>query len=219
MPHFNLRYFLETLGSERGRDVFIVQVGAMDGKTFDPVHEFITKFDWAGLLVEPMPEHFSALQHTYRDHPRLALAHVAIAEKAGEAVMYRIPAEHVESGAVPKWGTGAASLYSDRNALAFDEVRPFIAEHSVDCMTLPQLFTTHKVERIDVLQIDTEGHDYHVLRQLNFARYAPLVINLEIVNLPAAEQTACKHLLDEHGYIHAKGGYDLLAVSKDFFTK
>lgn len=218
MPHFNLRYFLETLGKERGGEVFLLQIGAMDGKTFDPVHEYITRFGWQGLLVEPIAEQFERLQATYAGHPGMALANVAIGEQSGKAVMHRIPSHHIADGSVPKWGEGLASFYPDRNALAFADVSPLMVEEEVRCCTLPELLEAQGVTRIDVLQIDAEGNDYHILKQLDFTRFTPLVINFELVNLPKGEQTAAKRLLDAQGYIYQKGGYDLLAVSPQFFA-
>lgn len=219
MPHFNLRYFLETLGKQRQEDVFLLQIGAMDGKTFDPVYEYITRFSWCGLLVEPVQEHFSALREHYKGYDSIILANIAIGERDGVATLYRVMSEDVKEKRVPRWGTGLASFYNDRNALSFEEVKPFVIEEEVHCLRLPALLAEYDVRHIDVLQIDTEGHDYHILRQLDFLKYHPLVINLEIVNLPKAEQNACKKLLDKNGYIHTKAGYDLLAVSPEFFHR
>lgn len=217
MPHFNLRYFMETLGEQRGKDVFLLQIGAMDGKTFDPIHEYVERFHWMGLMVEPIKEYFLQLQDTYRHNPRIAYANVAIAEQSGTAIMHRIPTDNIVNKDVPKWGLGAASLYADRNALGFDAVRPFVVQEEVICVTLPQLLQSYDIGRVDILQIDAEGHDYHILKQMDFERYHPRVIHLEIVNMPKGEQTACKKWLDRFGYIHIKAGYDLLAVAPDFF--
>jgi len=219
MPHFNLRYFLETLGEKRKSDVFITQIGALDGKTFDPVHEYITRFDWSGIIVEPIKEHFEKLKETYKPYPKLALVNTAIGDKDGTAIMHRVSSEDIENEQVPKWGPGLASFYTDRNALAFENVKGLVISEEVTCMTLASLLTQHEVKQIDVLQIDAEGHDYHILKQLDFEKFLPLVIHLEIVNLPKSEQTACKKLLDEHGYIHAKAGYDLLCISPQFFRE
>lgn len=219
MPHFDLRHFLETLGSMKGEEAFVLQIGAMDGKTFDPVHEYIERFRWGGLLVEPVKEHFEKLRHTYSGNARLAFANVAIARHCGTVKMHRIPSEHIRQGSVPRWGLGVASFYTDRNALAFDEVRPFIAQERVDCTTLPELLRRHEVTRIDVLQVDAEGFDYQVLKQVDFNLYHPKVINIEIVNMPKTERTACKRILDAAGYLYVKAGYDLLAVSHAFFAR
>jgi FkbM family methyltransferase len=219
MPHFNLRYFLETLGKRHGEDVFILQVGAMDGQTFDPVHEYITRFNWAGLLIEPLADQFARLQETYKSHPRVRCANVAIGEELGTVMINRIPPELLDNEDMPKWGVGASSFYTDRNALAFNNIKPLIQQEAVHCTPLPSLLHSFDIGQVDVLQIDAEGHDYHILKQFDFECYHPMVIHMEIINLPKAEQNASKRLLDQYGYLHAKTGYDLLAVSPRFFME
>lgn len=216
MAHFNLRYFCETLEKASSKPLFVLQIGAMDGRMFDPLYEYISRYGWHGLLVEPVPEHYASLRETYRGHAGLAFANVAIAEHEGTATLHTIPAEHREG--LPPWACGAASFYRDRNALAFDAVTDRVAPIEVPCTTLPALLSAHGVERIDLLQIDAEGYDYHVLKQLDFTRYRPWIIHMEIVNLPKAERKAARALMDRHGYLHAKAGYDLLAVRLDFFA-
>ncbi|MBE7414623.1 MAG: FkbM family methyltransferase [Deltaproteobacteria bacterium] len=219
MPHFDLRHFLETLGQRLGSRAFVVQVGAMDGRTFDPVHEFIKRFGWGGLLIEPVREHFEKLKETYRENPGIAFSNVAVAGHCGTIELFRVPSEHVAEGRVPRWGLGAASVYADRNALSFPEIRPFVVKEEVPCMTLPEILKQHGVSKIDILQIDTEGFDYQVLKQLDFSAFHPRVINMEIVNIPKSERTPCKRLLDLHGYTYVKAGYDLLAISLEDFVK
>jgi len=219
VAHFNLRYFLESLGKKHQHNIFVLQIGAMDGKTFDPIHQYITQYNWQGLLVEPIEQHFQALQLTYRDHPQLQLVQTAIGENDGQTTMHYIPKELIESHHLPKWSHGLASFYTSKNALAFESIQPFVKQHTVQCIRLQSLLTHYQVKQIDLLQIDAEGYDYHVLKQLDFERYQPYVIHFEIVNLTKAEQTAAKKLLDQHGYLHAKAGYDLIAVAPKFFKE
>jgi hypothetical protein len=120
----------------------------------------------------------------------------------------------VKDETLPRWGMGASSFFMDRNALAWKEIKPHIVEEAVDCMTLHDLLEKHQVKKIDLLQIDAEGYDYRILRQLNFEKFHPHIIHLEIVNLPKSEVGECKQLLDKYDYLHAKNGYNLLAVAK-----
>src|SRR6185369_11776812 len=42
-----------------------VQIGACDGLSEDPVHDFIRKGVFQALLVEPIPENFARLRESY----------------------------------------------------------------------------------------------------------------------------------------------------------
>ncbi|MDP2593822.1 MAG: hypothetical protein Q8P36_00575 [bacterium] len=57
---FNL-YF-----SRVSKDFFFVQIGAHDGVHGDPIHEYVVKYNLAGVVVEPQPDVFKKLLETYR---------------------------------------------------------------------------------------------------------------------------------------------------------
>lgn len=206
---------IHALLKERARqdiETFLLQIGAMDGQTADPVHDALMKNAWPALLVEPVFEHFQRLCEVYRYRPLVQLANVAIAEYSGQTDFYRIRPEAIAEGLVPRWGHGASSLYLDRNALGWDHIRPHIITESLPCLALSDLLKIYNVERIDVLQIDAEGHDFAILSQLDFSRYRPAIINLEFVNLPEDEKKSCQALLSANGYMWEKTGYDLVAI-------
>lgn len=116
----NVSMHIHALLKERARNgikTSILQIGAMDGQTADPVHDALMQNDWPALLVEPVVEYFARLQKTYRDRPLVKLANVAIAEHSGQTDFHRIRPEAIAEGHVPGWGHGASSLYPDRNAL------------------------------------------------------------------------------------------------------
>ena len=220
MAHFNLHYFMNTLADRKGRDICVLQIGAMDGVTFDPMHDYIKRFDWGGLLVEPLEPYFSQLKATYADNPRITCVQTAIADKVGKVTFHWVPPEAIAPDKVPHTlGLGAASLYPDRNALAFDEVGPYVQTVEATATTLPALLQGHPLQSVDVVCIDAEGHDYQIMAQFPFETFHPWVIQCELVNMPKAEQNALKRLLDAQGYIHTKAGYNLLAVSLRFFEK
>lgn len=195
---------LDTATSE----VFFVQIGAMDGRSFDPIHEFVRKNHWRGLLVEPLPDLFEELKGAYRGYDGLIFENVAIAEAPGNRQMYRVAPGAVRDGSVPDWAKGVASFFDDRNALggrgvseeAFQRIRPHILTQTVVCDTLGNLLQKHEVTRIDVFQVDVEGYDYEVLKQLGFKDFKPLIIRIEWCNLPDKEKDLSIELLRRHGY-------------------
>jgi len=48
--------------------------------------------------------------------------------------------------------------------------------------------------------VDAEGHDYEVLKTLDFAKHAPLSIFVEHKYLSDAQNTEMLHLLHKNGY-------------------
>ena len=64
----------------------------------------------------------------------------------------------------------------------------------------------------DLLQIDTEGYDWHVLRTFDLGTHGPVAVNMEFYCLPISERLATFALLRQHGYAYRFDGMDLLAV-------
>src|SRR5262245_37291248 len=48
-------------------DIFFVEIGAMDGISFDPLYKHVVSNGWRGLLVEPLPDLFEQLKETYHE--------------------------------------------------------------------------------------------------------------------------------------------------------
>src|SRR4051812_3493548 len=45
--------------------VFFIQIGAFDGRTGDQIHDYVVRYGWPGILVEPQPVVFEELCRTY----------------------------------------------------------------------------------------------------------------------------------------------------------
>ncbi len=99
-----------------------------------------------------------------------------------------------------------------------EEIAKYVMDVNVDCVPLSWIVEKHSISHIDVLHIDTEGHDYHVLRQLDFYRLKPSVIFFESFNLPEAELASCLALLHEAGYECSVGTENSLAVLRSRFA-
>jgi FkbM family methyltransferase len=193
------------LESSAGRgDYFFVQIGANDGVTHDRLNAFILDGDWAGILVEPVPYYFQKLQRTYAGRPKLLLENVAIATAESTRDIYRVR-EGVTH--LPAWVNGIASL--DRQVLlnhkwAIPNIEDYIVTDQIHCVTLASVLRRHKVAHIDLLAIDTEGHDYEVIKQVDFHACKPRVITYEHKHLSKADRKDCEALLRRHDYTVSK---------------
>jgi hypothetical protein len=52
-------------------DFFFVQIGANNGVTDDPIRQFLIKYHWHGVLVEPQPRVFQQLLKNYEPEEQL----------------------------------------------------------------------------------------------------------------------------------------------------
>lgn len=180
-------------------ELFVVQIGANDGQRADPVHQYIEKYGWRGVLVEPQPRAFEQLKATYAQHPQVVLENCAIAREDGETRFYTV------ADSVPFRWTGLAQLNRGRleRALAAQGFRD--SAGMIQCITVPalslrSLIARHSISRIGLLQIDTEGFDYEIIKMIDFQSMAPAIIHFEHACVPLDERAECWECLAGHGY-------------------
>ncbi len=203
-------------------DPVIVQIGANDGATADPVGHLIRENGWRALLVEPQPHMFTQLQEVYRNSEHVLLENAALAATDGSATMYGV---RDPGGPLSQWTQQLASF--DRElveALLRDQVaslpvpegfdvESLVVPMEVPALTFETLLERHGVDRVDALVVDTMGFDAEVLRLFPFDLVgAPAVISFEATFLPFEEREACLDSLSARGYGFCHSGMDTLAV-------
>ncbi len=209
-----------------------IQIGACDGKSFDPIFKLIQKYHWTGVLVEPIPFYFKQLQENYKGIQNLTFVNKAISDKNGISNMYTIDPAGFEE--LPEWVKGISSLSTDRNALdeaywttgrgkvhrdkgySYETLKKYIKEIPIECITVDQLLQGAGIQHFDLLQIDAEGHDYVILKQFDLNKYRPKIIHFEFANLSDEEKSKATLKLKQAGYqLDFYNPNDLLAILTD----
>lgn len=95
-----------------------------------------------------------------------------------------------------------------------------MSENEVSCVTLKKLFDDHlpKNINIDLLDIDVEGLDIHVLKSNDWDTYRPSVILVEDVDFKSTlDQSRVFAYLTEKNYkFHSYVDLTLIMTDKDF---
>ena len=196
---------------------FFVKIGANDGTTGDPVSDILLADErWKGLLVEPVPYIFKRLAANFSDSSRFSLERAAIGESNGEATFYYVdPRAAHEIPNLPEWYDQLGSF--DRNHIIKHlngVLEPFIIEECVPVRTLEHLFRDGGTKDVHLLQIDTEGHDYEVLKSVDLAKLLPLAIYVEHKNISRSDKVEMLKGLRGRGYRIDDCGGDYFAVHR-----
>jgi len=216
----NIDSILRGIGEQE--EVFIVQVGAMDGRSFDDIRGYIDLFSWSGLFVEPMPEMYTRLVESYDEAPKdsnLIFENSAISDKNGEIEFIRIPPKVVDDNLVHCCFNGMSSVYPPKNGLGSEGDRETVEKYSerlsVPCLTLDTLLEKHDIHHMDIFACDAEGHDWEIFKQFNFKKYKPKYIKLEVCCLSDEDIGNITSLLTSNGYQHQVIGQDIHATPLD----
>lgn len=217
----------EKLQTYSCQDFQFIQVGGNDGFANDPIFRFVKKFGWKGIIVEPQKEVFKKrLSKTYRLEKNVQLENCAVAKETGVKKLYKIAVSN------SRWATGLAtfnydvmldrvknnSRIKDRAAREGVAVLPndedYITFEEVPCSTLTDLMKKYNFKTVNLLQIDTEGFDFEVIKTIDFNTFKPQLISFERHLLNESDQQACFQLLHSHGYDVQNFAGDSLAVLK-----
>jgi len=199
-----LNYHLSQIDPQ---EFFLVQVGAYDGTTNDPVHDYLVRYGWKSLLIEPQVQSFERLKSNYSAFPQTILLNLAISESDGIQDFYQVVTDNPMD-----WSTQIASL--DRNHLikhrnsqtaygittSIPDIEDKIAVKTVECLSFDSLLTRFRIQRIDLLQIDAEGYDDRLVLSFPFERLKPAIIRYENMHLDNKRQETCLAFLMEQGY-------------------
>lgn len=196
--------------------VFFIQVGANDGLTSDPIRNLILKHrSWKGICIEPVPYLFDRLKQNYAHRDGLIFENVAVSATAGVQPFY-----HVSVGAgdalglpLPHWFEGLGSFSREHVAKHMDGVlNDYIVESLVTVATMSEVLDRHQVRRIDLIQVDTEGHDYEVIKLIDLQKYRPTVVHFEHAHLSAQDRAQLYSRLRAAGFKLHIYEYDTLAL-------
>lgn len=203
--------------SAREKPLTIVQVGACDGATNDPVHYQVVKSSTRAILIEPNPYAFARLQNAYADRPNITLIQAAVGETDGEAYFYRVKQTEKTDSEIDLT-LQIASFYKEhleRHGKKAHEIERI----TVACRSLSSLVTELGLTKIDLLQIDAEGFDATVVRMALKLPVRPDCINFEHVHLIAQDRQPLFDLLKENGYALSYDTWNILALQKAAFQQ
>lgn len=210
--------------SRKNSPVTFLQVGANDGFIYDPLHKFIKRDNWRGVMLEPQPDVFNKyLVRLHGKRPEIITVNAALDKNDGTTVLYKFAVS------IERWATGMASF--NRHVLE-DKIkdgtirkkalkqgvrlpeneREWIIGQEIATISPETLIGKFGSDGFRLLAIDTEGFDYEILKMLDLNRISPEVIIYEEVNLDDETARECRSYLQAHGYSCRAIEKDVLAT-------
>jgi FkbM family methyltransferase len=230
----SLSDFLNAYSKASPHKIKIVQVGANDGITHDPVHKFIKRDKWQGVLLEPQKNVFPTLSYIYSKNKEIVTVNAALALQDGVGTIYKIGFSEA------RWASGLTSFNKTTLESAFssgyvaqkakeegviipEEDSKRIVEEQIQLIAPSTLITRYQLQHIDILQIDTEGYDFEIIKMFNIEQTKPQLIVFESKHFGADDKKQCMDYLAHNHYQVKDFGANSIALIgtdnrfKDFF--
>jgi len=200
-------------------DIFVINIGAMDGCTYDDLYRYTSRYGFKGLYVEPIGYMFDRLKTNIP--PYNMFENSAVCDYDGTVEMVMVNKDAIEEGNIASYFCGMTSIYPPKNGLSYESNRNILetltSKIEVPCLTFESLLKKHGIERFDVISIDVEGYDYNILKQIDLKKYRPSLIRIEWDSISEEEKTAAIKQYEENGYYYEINGSDLDAAPLELF--
>lgn len=162
-------------------DGVIIQVGANDGVSNDPLYESILRYKRQSFLVEPIDYLAEKLCLLHKENAFVKICQFAIHPNSNSVDFFHLPRDaDKKMGALWKpWFDQIGSFSKQHLVKHSPIIESFIEKTSISCKTLNHLIIDNKVESISILHIDAEGFDLEVLYSIDLERVKPHMLMLE----------------------------------------
>jgi FkbM family methyltransferase len=156
-----------------GGSISAIDVGANVGQTSRAI---VDRFPGATVhAIEPVGSTFHALRAAVRQLPGVNCHQVAFSDREGKQVIRAVPRSVFNSLSSPLWDNAAEAVPEE-----------------IELTTLDRFLARVGLNRVDLLNIDAEGHDLAVLRGANaaLARGAVRCVYVEVTFSPKNTQNS-----------------------------
>lgn len=192
-------------GLERG---FFLECGAVDGETYSNTLLFEMKYNWTGVLVEPNPATYRALQRSNRNvfSLNVCLSPSRWPEVLTLSVVTRLLGRLLPLGMVSHLGKASDWLGGDSSST--------IEEVSSQCLPLYSVLLSLGNPTVHYLSLDVEGAEEAVLSTVPWDQVDIRVVGVEISH---SNSSAVQALMGQAGYtLNFSVGEDLFFVKNGY---
>lgn len=194
---------------------YFVQIGSHDGLKNDPLHHFLLNNEqWYGDLIEPVTSIYEKLVKNLADiADRVRFHNCAIGIKDEEQPFYFIKG----SENLPNWIEQAGSLNKDmltRLEINYPDIAGNIEIQNVLTYSFDTFTKKNKIDKIDLLHIDTEGYDHLILNSINLKKWDIPLIMFEHLHINKLEYKSLLKKLSELNYDLTYWEYDTIAMKR-----
>ena len=142
--------------------VFVLQIGAGTGEGGIPLLDRFRTDGWSGLLIEPHPDHFAALEALHADSDRVAVLNLGVSDIAATVALHSAAPEALARN--PRLPRGRASLIRDRLGLTGPDD---ITSVEIPVLRLDAVLRELGLDTAQLIVINAGGHEEQVLRSFN----------------------------------------------------
>ncbi len=200
-----------------------VKIGANDGLSGDLFGKVLREDSrWRGVFIEPDQDSFEQLSANFPDRDRFHCVNCAVGAIEEERSFYYLDPKALDELELPEWVTPnflsqlssfnpEHTFYRFHPAVA-KKLRVYLRETKVRVRPIQSILKEAGVQKIDFLHIDTEGHDWEILKPIDLNAWEVKLCSVEWKFLNGDESFAMLQKFREAGFKVLRGELDYLAI-------
>ncbi len=138
----------------------VIQIGANDGQRFDVLEKFIKKYSPFVIFLEPIKSYFNDLKKKYSNNNNLIFENLAITVNNEISQLYKVKDDKLKYYDEHVMGI---SSFKKEHLIKHGIKKNHIIKVDVQSITIKKLLQKHSVKNLDLIMIDTEGYDGHIV--------------------------------------------------------
>jgi FkbM family methyltransferase len=184
----------------------VIQIGSHVGDTRnDPIFNLVDESTKL-VLVEPIPYLFQQLKKNYTNrfpnNRNIIFINKAVSDFIGEIEM-TFPSERNDFSQFPFWASQLGSVDPQHALGHIDNL--IVDKIFVKTTTINDIIKQYNISHVDLLHIDTEGHEYTILMNYNFKIKPKKILfehkHIDGLNIVGVKYTELSNKLTGLGYI------------------
>lgn len=224
LPFFDvLQLVLENLTDIK--NIEFLQIGAADGASQDPIFDLVKEHHWKGSLIEASPSSYEKLIKNYDGHSNLKFRNVLVSDQEDQTSLTFYEIKQDFRGSFWTEQCSSLSLKMVQDSLHYlsraegialpDNLDDAISKTDLPCVHIRDLVQGLGIVHLDLLVVDTMGHDARILQAFPFDTLTPSIIMFEHSLLDNQEKISLLNYLASKGYAFIKYSVDTIAIKSD----
>jgi FkbM family methyltransferase len=188
-----------------------IEIGTSD---FDTLLETTT--NKIGISIEPLKYYLNNLPN----NDKVIKVNCAISDSDFETDIFWVSPDDIKKYNLPNWLRGCNSIISSHPSVMKELEKNNLLEiyktSKCKCITWSTLISTYDITSVDLLKIDTEGHDCKIIQNILISNtILPNEILFEYNVLTSENEfKSTMNLLNKKGYYEVEKGFDTIKVKK-----
>ena len=178
-----------------------LQVGGFDGSSNDIMKPLLKRFPIRGIIAEPQDNVFSSLKANYKNFNGVSVVKLGVSDVDCTKKFYQTIG----------YASQVCSLDKD-HLLKHKIPKQDIASKMVKFLTIKSILSMHNFDKLNLLQIDAEGHDYTILKSIDYDLIKPQIIRFETTHMSKSGLNEVLEVMSSHNYKFHPENRDITAI-------